>query len=717
MHNKKCLPAQLIVVLFFFFQAQCDRLEINLIIQDFLMSNFSAKKHLKQDNHTSLSDQEIAGFIIEFFKKNMHLNFSLSYQLIRDMSLVKNQSGMQSNIFTIISSLAPTKTVAGKTTLGLFLLNPTSDTGVLFERQKIIKGLKDDKKNNVQQLIYHISEMQNHERYLVLLTSQKKLLSTTEEKLLFSKLPVLGNQINKNRILYNIMSIAPIFSQAAIIPIACYSLCVYLAHLLINTTDQKVANLINRLVEKEGKNREEVINNYLQLIKSMSKEELQEKLRSMTSYVVQTKGSLNDFELFGIFGGMPIQEQEKILKKTKHTIQEDIDFVASNYNAIIERTNGKAKKAIGSILGLPSLLLSGQYIKQLKIICSKMRELRIYLIHAAHYLSHFDKIVSIMQTIPDVEKSSLLKEFTKINNDGELKKLRSFLNSHAFKNEKNWYDIGTVFVTFQEFLQQEKIISESILAIGQLDMYLGLVHLMQRYGTENKNSFFCFAEYVQYEQFPIIEAKNFWNPLILSHKAIHSIIPNSILLGSKEKQNAIITGPNTCGKTTIMFAILLNAIFAQTLGIAAAEKFSFTPFQEFYATVSVTSNDAIGDSKFNAEVREAMKILSFLQQADEKNYFVLNIQDEIFTGTNPQDGEEAAYQFLEKIGQYQNSINLIATHYNRLTTLDNFYALYKINASIKKDQTINKPFTIDKGVSDLNIALIILKEADFDRNI
>src|SRR5690606_13756589 len=113
--------------------------------------------------------------------------------------------------------------------------------------------------------------------------------------------------------------------------------------------------------------------------------------------------------------------------------------------------------------------------------------------------------------------------------------------------------------------------------------------------------------------------------------------------------NSILTGPNTGGKSTVIKAIMLDVLMAQTFGIAPAQSLSITPFAKLNCFMNISDDIAMGASLFKSEVMRAKKLLDMVQslQQDEFSFVII---DEVFTGTSPKEGEAAAMQFSKKLG-------------------------------------------------------------------
>jgi DNA mismatch repair ATPase MutS len=138
-----------------------------------------------------------------------------------------------------------------------------------------------------------------------------------------------------------------------------------------------------------------------------------------------------------------------------------------------------------------------------------------------------------------------------------------------------------------------------------------------------------------------------------------------------------------------------------------------------YTLLASQSETGSGISRFDAEIKAIKKLISHLkntQNCDKKNSFIL--LDEIFTGTNPYDGEKAAQEFLKYFLHhklYSNSLMILSTHYREVTTIAKYHhscGNYKINVVRNSDNSITRLFTISQGISEIPIAFDLLKQEE-----
>jgi energy-coupling factor transporter ATP-binding protein EcfA2 len=187
-----------------------------------------------------------------------------------------------------------------------------------------------------------------------------------------------------------------------------------------------------------------------------------------------------------------------------------------------------------------------------------------------------------------------------------------------------------------------------------------------------------------------------------------------------EKQNTLLTGPNGSGKSTFLKAIMSAVILSQTFGICPATSCKLTPFK--YLSTYLNIPDCQGrESLFQAEMRRCHDHLNMLRALEEKHQFSFNIMDEIFVSTNYLEGISGAYGVIKSLEQYPCSMNIITTHFDKLTTVDlpQFsYKYFTINTEEDPNTgeviSIEKDYKLRDGINDKHMALQLLKIRGFD---
>lgn len=348
------------------------------------------------------------------------------------------------------------------------------------------------------------------------------------------------------------------------------------------------------------------------------------------------------------------------------------------------------------------------YLKNKTKICNHLQSV---LIGAASYvrnLEHLGHIINEHKELFDCIPS--FAHLTQLTNNEihsrKFLKLVGMLETNTFKGEPSFFSItGRVLAAYALMNEIKDEFIPALTAAGELDTYVALA---KQYNVcKEKQTQYSFVEFIENDR-PLIEAQEFWNPLTDADK----IITNNSTLGIINP-NIILTGPNTGGKSIAIKGLLINLLLAQTYGIVPAQKLVITPFTKLNCHLNIKDDNAAGISKFKAEVLGAKQLITTLKDLPN-NMFSFTIMDELFTSTNQQDGEKAACLFAKKLSEFDNSITIIATHYQKMIDLEadthGAYKNYHVEVIREDDGTINRTFRLLPGPSYLNIAIDILKE-------
>jgi DNA mismatch repair ATPase MutS len=223
----------------------------------------------------------------------------------------------------------------------------------------------------------------------------------------------------------------------------------------------------------------------------------------------------------------------------------------------------------------------------------------------------------------------------------------------------------------------------------------------------------CNAEYYTGLTRPKLNISGFYHPSLYDKD---NVVKNNIDFNSAN--NIILTGPNAAGKSTIIKAVLINILMAQTITVCASNTIKITPFK--YINSQINIPDCKGkESLFEAEMNRSKANLDMLTNEDGFSFIAM---DEIFNSTNPVEGISGAYAIAKKMSNYTKNLSIISTHYIYLTKLakkhpEQFTTL-SMSVSIDDQVTVVKyPYKLKRGVSTQYIALELLKINGFDASI
>jgi len=335
-----------------------------------------------------------------------------------------------------------------------------------------------------------------------------------------------------------------------------------------------------------------------------------------------------------------------------------------------------------------SLIATASHVKELKKLSSLVNQNR-----------------ELLTYLPSLQPLANFKNQAK--HSAQLNKLLGMLDTDTFTEQASLWSITGRILAAHELMKQVKDeLAPAFAAAGELDMYIALAKLYN--SREGKLARYCMVNFVDNSTTPMIDAHNFWNPFINPD----TVVVNNATFGSS-CPNSILTGPNTGGKSTVIKAIMLNTLMAQTFGIAPSESLTLTPFTQLNCFMNISDDIATGASLFKSEVMRAKKLLDIVQSL-KPHEFSFVIIDEIFTGTSPKEGEIAAMRFATHLGTYKNNVSIIATHYPRMVDLETEtngnYRNHHVEILRNEDDSLNRTFKLKNGPSFFNVASDILEE-------
>jgi hypothetical protein len=304
----------------------------------------------------------------------------------------------------------------------------------------------------------------------------------------------------------------------------------------------------------------------------------------------------------------------------------------------------------------------------------------------------FEKIQEIYETPQDDE----LHEFINLISDG----------SFSIHDGLGYFSsVGTTLRAHQLMSTALDQIKPAIHSLAQLDVCSSCATLYQELVPQGQC---CFAEFVE-QQEPYLEVVDSWNMMLDGTSAV----PCSITCGpTGNVSKMILTGPNKSGKSTFMKGIALNILMAQTLGICSAQKLKLKPFDQVITYINIADDIANNQSKFVAEIMRADQCIARLKSLKpEQSAFIL-IDDSLFSGTNPELGQRAAYDFIAQLAQFDRAIAFVATHLPVLTTLEaahpSIFKNYKIKLTPDSSGVVSSTFTLEPGISASSDSFILL---------
>lgn len=233
---------------------------------------------------------------------------------------------------------------------------------------------------------------------------------------------------------------------------------------------------------------------------------------------------------------------------------------------------------------------------------------------------------------------------------------------------------------------------------------------------------YTYAQFVKTSKHPQVQLLGMVHPCISREKAIQ----NDINLGYKEAPNvdinAIITSPNSSGKSILIKSILVNVLMLQSMGVGCCNIATITPFAFINTQINIPDSTGL-ESLFEAEMHRCKYTLDKLKELRDKNKgFTLTVMDEIFNSTNPIEAVAGGYAVCKKMASFSTNMLIFTTHFNYLTKLakepDCHFGNYKMETIVDSNTNdITFTYKLQRGVNKHMLALELLKKSGFEDEI
>lgn len=309
----------------------------------------------------------------------------------------------------------------------------------------------------------------------------------------------------------------------------------------------------------------------------------------------------------------------------------------------------------------------------------------------------------IIQSHPELQAalgtSSELAQFFAPSDDQDFNDVCQELLGDYFDHDEDLSIFSRVGVTLRTYTLLQKYLprfQKAFSEFGYIDSLCSIArHISMHDGMANS---FCFVDFIQDATMPCIDFNKFWNVALGAES-----VANDLSLGKNAGLDKIIlTGPNKAGKSSVMKALALNIILAQTYGIAAAQSARMTIFHKILSYMIVTDDIGADQSKFVAGLMKADKCLRSHKKLQPGQFAFVVLDDALLDGTTFEKRQQASYQFVKELGALDNNLVLVATHLPLLTMLEqetqglfrNYRMKIDLNAEGKKESS----FSLEPGV-------------------
>jgi len=230
-----------------------------------------------------------------------------------------------------------------------------------------------------------------------------------------------------------------------------------------------------------------------------------------------------------------------------------------------------------------------------------------------------------------------------------------------------------IFLAFNKFVEnfgeQFQIQLEYIIDfITSIDMLYAKSYISKKYNYCKPNIVIHQNKDVSQKSF--VEAKNLRHCLIEHLQTNEYYVTNDVTLGNGTIDGILLYGTNAVGKTSLIRAIGISVIMAQSGLFVPCSEFNFVPYKYIFTRILGNDNLFKGLSTFAVEMSELRTIL----RCANENSLILG--DELCSGTEISSAISIFVSGIQKMSDCKSSY-IFATHlheivnYDEITCIDN----------------------------------------------
>jgi len=258
---------------------------------------------------------------------------------------------------------------------------------------------------------------------------------------------------------------------------------------------------------------------------------------------------------------------------------------------------------------------------------------------------------------------------------------KKMLKSKEIMNEliKNTY--------FEIIIEIEKNWLEDI---ENLVKYIGKIDVLQSKAYLAKNYNYCKPNIIDSYEKAFVEAIDLRHCLIEQFQQNEIYVTNTVSLGKDNENGILLYGTNAVGKTSLIRALGIAIIMAQSGFYVPCSQFHYKPYTAIYSRILGNDNIFKGLSTFAVEMSELRVIL---KTADENS---LILGDELCSGTETESALSIFVAGLMKLCEKKASF-IFATHFHEITSYNEIIEMKEI---LLKHMTVRYDRELDCLVYD-----------------
>lgn len=327
-------------------------------------------------------------------------------------------------------------------------------------------------------------------------------------------------------------------------------------------------------------------------------------------------------------------------------------------------------------------------------------------------MNHVAQVVNVMQ-----ELKNIIAANSALSNCQELRCLNLFfetlnrqtpaiqefielLSSDELQGKPSTFWLhGNTLRAYRLIGQIKDDLAPALACVGKFDAFLSLAKLCKE--SSDKKAQFSLVEFIKSTK-PVLSLTDVWHPFINPDKVITHALT---LGGTHPTRNAVITGPDNGGKSTVLKEVTFALIMAQSCGIAPASSMQLTPFHNIETHLNSNNDKSFDTSQRRTPDEQADNFMKNLEEKGPKVFHFFAFDKVLSTGS-PVIGQEATCSLARKLEHNQNCISLMTTHFARVTELaeqSKSFKNFQLPAYVKPNGRRRFSYRLEPGVSSQDI--------------
>jgi DNA mismatch repair protein MutS len=225
----------------------------------------------------------------------------------------------------------------------------------------------------------------------------------------------------------------------------------------------------------------------------------------------------------------------------------------------------------------------------------------------------------------------------------------------------------TITLVFNKFVEQFESFQNEI---NGLVNFITIIDILYAKSTLAKKYNFCKPTIAEADK-SFVNAKGLRHCLIEQLQTNELYVSNDITLGNKIVDGILLYGTNAVGKTSLIRALGISVIMAQSGLYVPCSEFIYKPYKYIFTRILGNDNIFKGLSTFAVEMSELRTILRL---ADENS---LILGDELCSGTENTSAVSIFVAGIQKLASFNSSF-IFATHLHEIVNYEEITSLTSI---------------------------------------